>query len=235
MSVTLPPPPPKKKSGLGCLGCGCGALLLIVVLFVGLVGVGCYVAYHKAEALTSTTQTDVPTFSGDASVLTGAQQKIATFQKDEQAHKPSTLQLNSDEINALIAASPDLAKKNIHAFITLTGSDARVQASVPTDNLVNGLFPNRYFNFDTTLALTFDPSTKMIQVMPHTLQLGDQMLMGGTSGNDDANTQATMRAYGPMFNQGINNGLRKNAGGADVLDHAKRIEVKDGEFIIETE
>ena len=179
MSVSTPPPPVvKKKSGLGCLGCGCGALVLIFVLFVGFFGLGCYGLYNAALKATTTTPTDVPAFTGGTDVYNSAAQKVTAFQQDMKNHKSSSLHLSGDEINALIANSPGTAQNNSHVFVTLTDSDARIQACVPTDKLSRGYMTGRYLSFDSTFDVAFDISTKSLLLTPHALQIGDSPIMG---------------------------------------------------------
>jgi hypothetical protein len=236
MSVSIQPPPPtasKKKSGLGCLGCGCGALVLIVVLLIGFFGLGCYGLYKEALSVTSTTPTDVPGFTGAPDTYNSAAQKITAFEQDLKDHKSSSLHLSGDEINALIVNSPATAQNNSHVFVTLTGNDARIQACLPTDKLSRGALTGRYMSFDSTFSVAFDISTRSLLLTPHALQIGPNVFMGPDA--TEAQNQQASRFLLPFFSPYVNLGLRNNPDAAKILDHARNIEVKDGELVIETD
>ena len=231
MSIsTAPPPAPPKKRGLGCLGCGCLVLALLVILFVGLVAGGTYLAYTKVVGLTSTTPAAVPTFNGSDDLYASARQKLADFDHDVKNHQAATVQLSADEINTLIARDPDVIKNNIHAFVTLVNNEGRVQASLPTDGLSHGIIKGRYFNLDASFGVDFDPQTKSVNLTPHALQFGNKVLIGPNSEN-----AAFMRSFTPAFNQSFNNAIRQNSDAAALLDQAKSIEIKDGALVIETQ
>ncbi len=225
MSVTVAPPPaPKKKSGLGCLGCGCLVLGLVVILFVGLVVGGFYVGYQKVVGLTSTTPADVPSFNGSDDVFNTAQQKVMAFGHDVQDHQAATIQLSADEINALIARDPELIRQKAHLFVTLTGDEAQVQGSIPTEALSEGFLKNRYLNFDTTFGLGFNPDAKSLDLILHQLKIGDQPT--------PQNLLPTMQAeLTPILNAELQNyPLSK-----PVLQQAKSITIKDSQLVIETQ
>jgi hypothetical protein len=230
MSVSTPPVP--KKSGLGCLGCGCLVLALLVILFVGLVAGISYLGYTKVVGLTSTTPAAVPSFDGSDDLYRTTQQKLADFDHGVKNHQAATIRLSADEINILIARNPDVIKKHIHAFVTLTNNEGRVQASLPTNELSHGILKNRYFNFDASFGVHFDPQIKSLNLIFHTLQFGNKVLIGP---NSNSNNAASMRSLTPAFNQSLNAGIRNNPDGAALLDQAKSIEIEDGELVIETQ
>jgi hypothetical protein len=233
MSVSLPPAPPKKR-GLGCLGCGCLVLGLLVILFVGLVaGIG-YLGYKKALALTTTTPAAIPSFDGGDDLYQTVLRKLADFDHDVKNHQAATIQLSSDEINTLIARNPDAIKNNIHAFVTFTDNEARLQASLPTDALSRGLISGRYFSADSSFEVHFDQTTKSVNLTFHALQMGDKVLMGENAENDRA-TQMLRLQFFAIFNQSFNQGIRQNPDGAALLDQARSIEIQNGELVIETQ
>jgi hypothetical protein len=233
VSIALPPAPPKKR-GLGCLGCGCLVLALLAILFVGLVGGIIYLAYAEVISVTSTTPPAIPSFNGSDDLYQTTMQKLAGFDHDVKNHQTATIQLNADEINVLLAHSPDVIKNHIHAFVTLANNEGRVQVSFPTDGVTYGIIPGRYFSADTSFEVYFDPSTESVNLTFHTLQLGDKVLMGSSAGNNQATQSLRLQSIA-LFNQSFNNGIRKNPDGAALLDQAKSIEIENGELVIETQ
>jgi hypothetical protein len=233
ISTSHPPAPPKKR-GLGCLGCGCLVLFLLVILFLGLVAGTSYFGYEKMVSLTSTTPAAVPTFDGGDELYASARQKLADFDHDVENHQAATIQLSADEINTLLARSPNVIKNNIHVFVTLTDNEGRIQASLPTDALSHGLLSDHYVNLDTSFEVHFDLQTKSANLTFHALQFGNKVLMDQNASNSSLSQSATIW-YTSIFNQSFNHGIRQNPDGAALLDQAKSIEIQNGELVIETQ
>jgi hypothetical protein len=238
MSISTPiPPAPPRKRGLGCLGCGCLVLVVLGILFVGLVAGACYLGYTKVLAYTETTPASIPSPQEGDDVFASARQKISDFDHDVKNHQPAKMTLTADEINAMIARNPDLAKNKVRAFVTMTGDQGRVQASLPTDGVSHGLLTGRYANMDMSFELHFDPQTKSVNAIFDALQIGDQTLTAPPSGNGNqtAFNQSFMRSFTPAFNQSFNAAIRKYPDGAALLDQAKTIEIQNGSLTIETQ
>ena len=225
MSISTAPltAPPKKKD-LGCLGCGCLVLALVIVLFAGLVAGGCYLAYEKMLNLTSTKPNTVLSFDGGDDLYNVAQQKVRAFGHDVEHHQAATIRLSGDEINTLIARNPTFLGQNVHFFVTLANDRGRVQGSVPTDVISQGLPKGRYLNFDTTFGLGFNPDTKNLEVILHHLQLRDQTM-----------PENQLPAMDGLFTTLLNADLRSNPDGKILLDQAKWVEIRDGELVFETQ
>jgi len=190
--------------------------------------------YTMALALTTATPASVPSSNASDDVYQAARQKVADFDHDVKNHQAATIQLSGDELNALVEHTPDITKNNIHAFVTLTDNEARLQANIPTDTLSHGLIPGRYVNFDTSLQVNFDSSTKSVNFTFNTLKFGDQTLLGPASQNDPT-TRSLILTYTSIFNQSFNNGIRKNPDGAALLDEAKSIDIENGQLVISTQ
>ena len=225
MSITTPPPPvQQKESGLGCLGCGCAVLFVIFALIVALVAGSCYYAYTKGYALTSATAADVPIFNGSDEIYKSTQQKLSDFDHDVKNHQAATIHLSADEINTMIAHSPELSAHNGHAYVSITGDEVHLQGSIPLENLPFGIYKGRYANVDSTFGVEFDASSKQLILLLHSMKFGDQV----TPNN-------MITALQPQLNLQLNLGLRKDVDASRLLDSAKSISVKDGELVIETQ
>lgn len=231
MAIQQTPPPPQKKSnkaGWGCLGCGCLIVILVFLLGVGVIGGGSYFLYTKAYSVTSDTAAAVPSFSGGEDVYAGVVRKLDAFNQDVAAKKPSTLTLSADEINALashnIGQNQDLKQFKPQLFISLNGSDARLQGCLTLDAFPGGLFKGRYVNFDGTTGISFDPETKEIDLQLRKFQLGSVDVPSSSLASLNAN-----------LSQSLNQKLRQNPTIWSALQAAKRVEIKDGQFVIETQ
>lgn len=220
-----PPPVVQKKSGCGCFGCGCAILGLIAVLLLGLVAAGGYLFYTQAIlGLTSTTAATVPTFDGGDDVYQGAMQKVTDFHHDLNDHQAATLSLSADEINTLVARNPELSKNNIHFFLIMNDDKARIQSSVPTGILSQGLLKDRYLNSDFSFNLNFDPGSESLDVGLQSLQVGSV-----TAPPKD------LPFLQSELNELLNMALQKDQDVRSMLLQAKSIQIKDGQLVIETQ
>jgi hypothetical protein len=225
MSIsTTPLPAPPKKRGIGCLGCGCLVLALLVILFAGLMTGGFYMGYKKIAGLTSTTPAAIPSFDGGDDVYNAAEEKIRAFGHDVENHQAATIQLSADELNTLIARNPAFIQQKAQLFVTLTDDQARIQGSIPTNALIQGIFTGRCLNFDTTFGLGFDSDTKSLEVTLHHLQISDQTM--------PQNLLPTMQAEFAPF---LNAALQKNPETKNFLDQAKSVGITNGELVLETQ
>jgi hypothetical protein len=236
MSISTGPlaTPPPKKRGLGCLGCGCVVLALLAVLFFVMMGSLFYMAHKSIDDFTSTTPPTIPSFDGGDDLYAKARQKLADFDHDVTNHQAATIRLSADELNTLIARNPDVVRNHIHAYVSMTDNEGRLQASFPTGPISHGWVAGRYASFDVSFEVHFDPSAKSVAVTPHTIAVGDKTLVGANSENDQS-AQTLMHSFVPNFNLQLNAGIRKNADGAALLDQAKSIEIQGSQLVIETQ
>jgi len=223
--MTNPPPPvvvKEKKRGMGCCGCGCLILFLLALLFGAVIGGVSYVAYKKVNELTSSTPTVVQSFDGGDDVYHTATQKLTDFDQALQHHQAATLHLSADELNTLIARSPNFKANNIQAFVTISDDVMEVKTSIPLNIFQLSLFKDRYFNGIIASGLDFDSENKEIHLLLKRLRIGTQAV--------PENYLPTAQAeITPVLNQE----LRQNPEAKSILDQAKSIEIKNGELVIE--
>jgi hypothetical protein len=224
--MAIPPPPGtvQKKKGMGCLGCGCLILGLLALLFIALVGGILYVGSSNLTSLTSATPTDVPSFDGGDDVYNATRQKIIDFQHDLKNSQAATLTLSADEINTLIAHSPDIAAAKVRVFVSMSGDQARVQFCAPTDALSGGMLKGRYLTGDVSFGLNFDPAAKTLDMKFQNLQFGNRTI-----------PQNYLPVAEAEVNPALNQTLQKTDDGRNLVNNAKSIEIKDGQLVIETQ
>ena len=224
MSVTTPPPVVvTKKKGMGCFGCGCLAVVVALLLLVALIAIGAYYTYNRLDALTSTTPESVPSFDGGDDVYQRTMQKVNTFSQALAQNQPGSLELTADEINTLLAHEPELAANQAHVFVSMSGDRMKVQASLPTTLLPGGWFKGRFINGVVEFSPSFDPDTKSLNLALHHLH---------TSSIDIP--ESTLASIQDAVNQLMNTQLQSSSSTKLLLDHAKTIEVRDGNLEIET-
>jgi flagellar basal body-associated protein FliL len=225
MAIQRPAPPARKKSGMGCLGCGCLIVILIILLLVGLVGGAIYLGFKQVVTVTSSAPAAIPAYNGTDDIYTGAQKKLADFNQAVGAGTPASLTLSADEINALLAHDPDLAKFQVRIAVSLDGDEARVQGSLPTDAIpyLGKEVPGRFFNLDTTFVIHFNDDTKIVSLDLHKAQLGDTTA-----------PESSLAGLSTQLVPSLNSLLQKSPDCHNALAAAKTVEIKDGQFVIET-
>jgi hypothetical protein len=227
-----PPQPPStgaKKAGLGCLGCGCLIVLVFFLLLAGLAGGVVYTGYHELYLVSSGQPMTIKPFTGGDDIFDGAQKKLAAFNQDVSAGKASTLTLSADEINSIIAHNvtdnPDLKKFQIQALVSMQGDQVRLQGEAPSNTLpvVSWGIKDRYFNLDATTGVRFNTETKEVEFDFRKVQIGDYPV-----------PQDSLPSMEVQFEQSFNRKLRENTAVWNVLQVAKTVTIRDGQFVIET-
>jgi len=131
MTTWIEPPPAQK--GTGCFAKGCLILLAFFVLlgcaFIG----GTYVAlrYLKAEYFPQT-GIPLPSATPTEEQQRAAMEKWREFETRARGHEPARVELNADELNALIASEPLLRDK---AHVAIDGDTARLKVSIPLNDV----------------------------------------------------------------------------------------------------
>ncbi len=229
MAIQQAPPqrPPQKssKAGLGCLGCGCLAVLVVFLGIAGLCAGGIYMFFKQANVVSSASPEAIAAYTASDDVYAGAQKKVAAFNDDVSTSKTSTLTLSSDEVNALLYHTIDPRKLQGQALVTMTGDEARVQASIPSNGIpfINWGVKDRYFTLDLTSGVAFNVDTKEVELQFHKVQFGDTVV-----------PQNSMAALQSSFSQQLNLKLQQNPDISKVLQAVKTVSIKDGQFVVET-
>jgi len=150
-------PPPRK--GLGCFARGC----LILVVFGIVLAIACVAGLYwgsqrhsaivqgaywlaKTHSLAETPAA-VPEFAASDEQIQRVQERWRDFEQTIRAGQPAQIELTTDDINSLIAASRD---KRWKAFVSMEENRLRIQTSVWL-----GEFLGRagYFNGDIMIQL----------------------------------------------------------------------------------
>ncbi len=219
----VPPVVIQKKRGKGCLGCGCAVLAAIVILLAVLA----FFFYRKfnavAQVYTSSTPANVPTTDGGDAVYRTAQGKLNTFVQATQQGRPTALHLNADEINTLIARDPSYAALHGKVHISLTGDTAELQSSLQLGAIEKAYLADRYFNSDATLGLGFISATHAIVLDVRRLRLNGQPLPPSAN-------ESLSQSLSTFLNQQ----LQMNQQARDFLAHTQKLDVENGELVIES-
>jgi hypothetical protein len=151
--------PPRRK-GLGCFARGCLTLSIFAIVLAIAGFAGLYWGLHRNSALfygsywlaktrsLAEAPTPVPNFNASEQQIQLVQERWQDFEQKTHAGQAAEIELNADDINALIATSEDARGK---VFVSIDGNQLRLQTSVPI-----GRFFGRqgyYFSGDVIIAL----------------------------------------------------------------------------------
>ena len=218
----VPPIVIEKKRGKGCWGCGCAVLIVLAVLIVVLAILGYRAVNTFARGFTSTTPAAIPvTDAGDA-VEQSAQQKIEDFTQAFEQVQPATLRLTGDEINTLIAREPDYAALRGKVHVTLQDDTAQIDSTLLLGTFEKFFMPDRYLNSVATVGVGFNPATHAIAFDLRQLQM---------------NGQPSPSSANPVLDQDlnvfVNQQLQSNQLAKDFLARVQKIDIEDGQLVIE--
>lgn len=138
-------PPQKRRRGCLFYGCLSGTVCLLAILIAFLLGL--YQLKRMLNFYTDTHAVSLPSVQLSAAEMDLLKRRIENFQDAVRTGRPTEpLSLSADEINALIASDPNLARVKGRVYVTIEGNRLKGQVSLPLDELGLPIFRNRYLN-----------------------------------------------------------------------------------------
>jgi len=205
------------KARRGCFFYGCisGALLLLVMLVGAILGL----RYFKrmVTEFTDTRPAVMPAVPLSPEQVSQVEQRFESFRDSVRAGKTvQPLELNSDEVNALILTNTDFQPLKGKLYITLEDSSVKGRISLPMEEAGLKAFHGRYLNGTGT----FDLSARdgIVRLTAQSLQIKNRAVPEGYMEKIRLQNLA----------KDINNDPRTAA----ALNWIKNIEVKDGKLIV---
>ena len=156
--------PPRRK-GLGCFARGCLTFLVFAIVLAIACFAGMYWGLHRHSALfygsywlakthsLAEAPTPVPEFSAPEQQMQTIMERWQDFEQKTRAGQPAEIELSADDVNGLIAASPDLRGK---VFASLEGNQLRLETSLPIGKVLGRA--GYYFNGDVIVETTGEQS-----------------------------------------------------------------------------
>ena len=131
--------PPPQRHGVGCFVKGC----LILVVFFILLGLAFVAGYYFAQKheYFSTHHEPLPISKASIDEEEAVRARWDGFEKSAEANESARIELSAEDLNALIASEPKLRG---NAYVTIDGSTAHLQISMPLGN--GRWFRGRYVN-----------------------------------------------------------------------------------------
>ncbi len=206
-----------EKQGMGCFAKGCIVLLVLGLIVAGVLGWGAYVAVQKVKEFTATSPALVPIQQATEEQFQEVQGRWQAFAAAVQSNMPGQLVLTADDINTLVAMSPDL-KGKFH--IRIENGQAFTQASIPLDNVPG--FSGRYLN--GVIGLKVGIENGAVSIVPQSIEVNGKPIPD----------QIMQALQNKDFADGFNQGLRDDPNMAAVLQQIKSLRIENDKLIIQT-
>ncbi len=219
----ITPEPPKKRRG--CFFYGCITCLAIFLLVVGGVFLTGWYTIHRLNALiaeyTDTSPAALPKVDMPANELASLKARVAEFEHALDAHTNTPpLILNSREINALLADSPQVKQMNLDNtfYVDLEGDQIQGQISLPLGQIKIPLLntAGRYLNGNGDFTATV--TNAALSVTVKSLEVKGKPL--------PASFMASLQQ------QNLADAVNKNPTNTAAMSRFESIEVRDGTLII---
>ena len=147
---------PAAKPRRGCFFYGCISGLVLLALVLGLLMAGLHYVRKMVNQYTDTKPMELPTVQMAPGEVDKLKQRFESFQQAVREQRPTkSLELTSDEINALIAGGPEWQALKGKFYLNLAGNQLKGEVSMPLQELGLSMFKGRYLNGSATFNLSF--------------------------------------------------------------------------------
>lgn len=205
----IEPPPRPRGQGMGCFAKGCLILaVFLCVLCAAFVVGSIYAVRHLRTTFFATQHVDLPPNNSTPEEQQLALTHWKIFERSARAHMPARIEMTADEINAVIAADPNLRGK---AYVTLDGNVGRLLVSVPINSR---WFRGRFVNGECEVTASTDGDPQAARIT--------NVLVNGNPVPDEA-----LRFRGPFT-------LRRYIEEWTQTNDLKTFEIRDGKVMMET-
>jgi hypothetical protein len=211
------PDQPPQKTRRGCLFYGCltGIVCLVAILAAFLLGL--HLFKKMLNEYTDSRPLPLPAVEMAPAQIEQVQQRVTAFRDAVRGGRTApSLELTSDEINAIIANDADFQGLRGKLYVTLDGDKVKGQLSFPMAQLGLPLFHGRYLNGTGTFSVSLQNG--LLRVMPQEILVKGKPLPATYMDRIRTENLATQATANP--------------GAADALNKLQSIEIKDGKLII---
>ncbi len=214
--MNTPPLQPEKRRK-GCLFYGCLTLVILCLAVLVGGGLGLYLLYQKAEAVAekyaATEPMELPQVHYTQVDQDLFQERLKTFADGLAQGKPTVpLTLQGEDLNLLLASSPDLKVLSEGVRLKVEGDEVKGLVSLRLGDLGFPFFKDRYINGEISFQVSLADSR--LTVSPREIRVNDKPLPG--------EYLAAIRQHNFAESANQNPDLKQT------LDQIESIEVKDG-------
>ncbi len=209
------PTTPKRQHGCLFFGCISGAICLVLLLL------GFLLLFHMArkalDQYTDRAPMKLPGVQLSQPEIEELQRRFNNFSDAASNGRPTApLELNSDEINALIQSNPEFSAARGKLYVVIHGTNLQAQVSLPMAQLGLSFFKGRYLNGIGTFALS---------------------LQNGILNLSPMEISVKGRALPPVYMDKIRHenfaaGINNNSRASVALNRLQDIQVKEGKLVL---
>ncbi len=207
--------PPKRQHGCLFYGCISGIVCLVLILLAFLLLF--HMARKALEKYTDTAPMKLPIVQLSQPEIEEVQRRFNNFSDAASNGRPTPpLELNADEVNALLENSPDFRAAKGKIYVGMTNSHLQALVSLPMNQIGFAFFRGRYLNGSATFAVSLQNGILFLTPVDITVK-GKPL------------PKVYMdRLRRENFASGINNNSRASV----ALNRLQSIEIKDGKLIL---
>ena len=207
--------PPKARRG--CFFYGCITGLVLLVLLLGGLLIGIHYAKKAISGLVNEYTDTQPMTLPTVQMSQAETDKLKAFEQAVRAQRPTEpLVLTADEINALIASSPDQKSLKGKFYVSFDDSRVKGQLSLPLQEIGWKMVKGRYLNGRGTFNVSLQHG--VLSVAPQTIEVKGKPV-------PDMYMQA-------IRNQNFAAALTNQPNATALLQGLQDIHVKDGKLIV---
>jgi hypothetical protein len=213
----MTPQPESTKPRRGCLFYGSIAAIVCLVAMLLAVLLGLHMVRKVVNQYTDTKPATVPALALTAEQINQVQHRVDQFQDALGSGRPTApLELNSDDLNAIIASRVDFQGLKDKVYLKVEGDKITAQVSLPMEQLGLRIFKGRYLNGEITFS---------VSVVNGRLRISPSMVT--VKGKPLPETYLE-KLRGENFASGINDSPKASV----ALNRLEKVEVKDGKVIL---
>lgn len=204
-----------QRKGPGCLFWGC---LTVGILIAGIGGCTGFVLYSlRNMVLSLTVEEPAPLPIADPSdeQVDQIRTAIQEYQTAVESDQSGALELTAEEINALIADTPDLAGR---VYVDIDGDQLSAQGSIPLEGIPG--FSDRYINGSFSLSLSLEDEELIATITDFDIE-GHEI--------PDEFKQQVIEEFQDVD---LLEEMSDPQAAEDLLDAVDRIEIEDGKLIL---
>lgn len=223
-----PPPIIRKRKGLGCFATGCLIVVIILMLFGVFFGSLAYVIYHGGQSYISEAPSLAKTVTATDEQYQAVLAKLAPFGQALNEGRAATLEITPDDLNVLIARSPQFESLRGRLFLAAEGDQLIADTSFPVnDDDAHKMYFNGHATLDGSYA-----SNGFVISLRHIEPLDKSQ--ANTLFSRFLNSQSVLQAFSQQLSHGVNEDFRKQSerdpATADLSRRLRTIVVHDGKI-----
>lgn len=217
-------PPPQ---GMGCFAKGCLTLIIAIVAFVIVCGVGgWFLLTRTIDNLTALQPASIQIATPTNVQSQGAASKAQQLRTALQSNQETTVVFTADDINALIAQDPNFRGVRGSAHVAINNSIVSLELSAPLRSFPWSHVKERWFNGEIQFGFSYVDDKVVVD--PKAAEANGHHVPSWILSSD------FKTRLNDGINQGFHDSLRKDPKSQEFWSHIKLAYVQDDKLIVTT-